>query len=86
MVTETSRVSFSVSTIECISCTPLFKRKLLEIGGVKAVTPYVMMNAISVDFDPNVIKLEEIKDRILEIAADAGFSGKVVFARTKLTR
>jgi copper chaperone CopZ len=78
---EKSRISFSVSTIQCISCTPVFKRELTKIPGVKAVSSYVMMNVIAVDFEPAVITLEDIKKRIIEIVADAGFSGKVKFAR-----
>lgn len=82
MMAEKSRVSFSVSTIRCISCTPVFKRELLKIPGVKAVTPYAMMNTIVVDFESNVISLDDIKNSIIKIAADAGFSGLVVFARS----
>lgn len=81
-MSEKSRVSFSVSTIQCISCTPVFKRELSKIPGVKAVSPYVMMNVIAVDFEPSTITLDEIKERIIKIAVDAGFSGKVVFARS----
>lgn len=76
-----NRISFSVSTIECISCTPIFKRELLKILGVKAVTPFAMMNLIVVEIDPQIITVAEVKSQVLKIAVKAGFSGKVIFSR-----
>jgi copper chaperone CopZ len=76
-----NKVTFSVSTIECISCTPVFKRELLKIPGVKSITPFVMMNLIVVDIDPQIITIDEVKSHVLKIADSAGFSGKVVFSR-----
>ena len=76
-----NRIAFSISTIECISCTPVFRRELLKIPGVKSVTPFVMMNLIEIEIDPKIITIDEIKSRVLKIADSAGFSGKVVFSR-----
>lgn len=75
------KISFSVATIECIACTPVFKRELLKIPGIKDVKPLVMMNQINVEIDPEIISVDRVKEAILEIATKTGFGGKVVFAR-----
>ena len=74
------KISFWVATIECIACTPVFKRELLKISGIKDVQPLVMMNQINVEIDPKIISVDRVKEVILEIAAKTGFGGKVVFA------
>lgn len=79
---RTTKISFSVATIECIACTPVFKRELLKLSGIKNVQPLVMMNQINVEIDPEIISIDKVKEEILEIAAKTGFEGKVVFART----
>lgn len=76
-----NRISFSVYSIECISCTPVFKRELLKIPGVKAVTPFAMMNLIVIEIDPQIITVAEVKRQVLKIAAKAGLSGKVIFSK-----
>ena len=76
-----NRISFSISTIQCISCTPVFKRELLKIPGIIAVTALVMMNLVVVEIDPQKITVDEVKSHVLQIADKAGFSGKVVFSR-----
>ena len=78
--TKSSEISFSVSSIECIACTPYFKRELQKIPGIKDVKPLVMMNRINVEIDPNAITMKEVKQEILKIADKAGFGGRVVFS------
>ena len=77
----TYRISFSVSTIECITCTPVFKRELVKVRGVKKVEPLVMLNIIDVDIDPEITNEDEIKRRILEIAERFGYGGKDIFRK-----
>jgi copper chaperone CopZ len=79
--TNSSKISFSVASIECIACTPFFKRELRKLRGVKHVEPMVMMNTINVELDPKTTSADEVKKEILKIAAKGGFGGKVVFLR-----
>ena len=74
-----SRTVFTVKTIECVACTPAFKRQLGMLKGVKSVRPRIMLNRIEVEFDDRVISKQEIKNRILEIGAKSGFGGKILF-------
>jgi copper chaperone CopZ len=76
-----TRISFSVSTIDCIACTPVFKRELMRLPGIKSVEPLVMLNIINVEIDPRATSVDEVKQKILEIASRAGFEGRVVFSR-----
>lgn len=79
---QTTNISFSVATIECIACTPVFKRELLKLSGIKDVKTLVMMNQINVEIDLEIISPDQVKEEILEIAAKTGFGGKVIFRRT----
>jgi copper chaperone CopZ len=79
--TNSSKVSFSVSSIECIACTSFFERELQKLRGIKGVKPLVMMNTINVELDPKTTTADEVKKEILKIAAKGGFGGKVVFLR-----
>ena len=72
-------ISFSVLSIDCISCTPVFKRELQKIPGIKEVKPMVMMKMIKVELDPKATTRVEVKKEILKIATKVGFGGKVVF-------
>lgn len=73
------KISFTVSTIDCIACAPVFKRELQKLTGVKNVEPLPMMNVINVESDSSRISSEELKEKILEIASKAGYSGRVIF-------
>ncbi|MDG6995377.1 MAG: heavy-metal-associated domain-containing protein [Nitrososphaerota archaeon] len=74
-----SRTVFTVKTIECVACTPSFKRELGKLRGVKSVRPLIMLNRIEVEFDDRVISKQEIRSKILEIGTKSGFGGKIVF-------
>lgn len=76
---QTARTTFTVRTIECVSCTPAFRRHLERVKGVKSVRALVMLNKIEVEFDADVVSKEEIKNKILEVGSKSGFSGKIVF-------
>jgi len=75
-----SEISFSVSGIQCIACTPYFKRELQKIPGIKEVKALVMMNMINVEIDEDITTRDEVKHEILKIAARAGLGGKIVFS------
>ena len=72
-------ISFSVLSIDCIVCSPIFKRELQKIRGVTDVKPLVMMNIIKVEIDPNIISKDEVKKIVFEIAARAGLKQKIIF-------
>jgi copper chaperone CopZ len=72
-------ISFSALSIECIACTPVFKKELQKILGVVSVKPLVMMNMINVEIDPSIITKDEVKKKLLEIATRAGLKEKIVF-------
>ena len=72
-------ISFMVLSIECIACTPVFKRELRKTLGVTDVNPLVLMNMITVEIDPNITTKDEVKKKILEIATRAGLKQKIVF-------
>lgn len=76
---QISRTIFTVRTIECVSCTPAFKRQLEHLKGIKSVRALVMLNRIEVEFDSNTISKDLIKNEILEIGSKSGYSGKIVF-------
>jgi copper chaperone CopZ len=68
-----------VRTIDCVACSPAFKRELGRLGGVRSVRALVMLNKILVEFDPSVITEERIKEKIMKVGSKAGFEGKIVF-------
>ena len=72
-------IPFSVSSLVCIACTPLFKKELQKLSGIKEVKPIVMMNMINVEIDPNITTVDEVKKEILKIGARAGLEDKIVF-------
>ena len=80
MLSNRDTISFSMRSIECIACTPVFKRELSKLQGVKEVDPFVMTNTIRVEIDPDVITKEAVKKEILRIATKSGLDNKVVFS------
>jgi copper chaperone CopZ len=76
---NTNRLSFSVLSLACIACTPVFDRELRKLPGVTAVKPLVMLNSINVEIDPQKITSTELKQEVLKIADRAGLSGKIIF-------
>jgi copper chaperone CopZ len=76
MTNKNSTISFSVSSIECIACTPVFKRELQKLSGIKDVKPFVMTNMIKLEIDPRTVTVDEVKKEILNIVARAGFAAE----------
>jgi copper chaperone CopZ len=76
---NSNEISFSVSGLVCIACTPLFQKQLEKLPGIRKVKPIVMMNTISVEIDPQTTTSDVVKSKVLEIAAKAGLKEKIVF-------
>ena len=77
---STSKVSFSTSSIQCITYSLGFNRALCKIPGVKNVESFAMMNTVNVEIDPREIAIHEVKSQIQQIAERFGF-GKVAFSQ-----
>ena len=75
-----SKISFTVRSIECVACTPFFKRELDRTRGVKSVRALVMLNRIEVEFDESVISRNAIEEKIRATGSKAGFGGKILFS------
>lgn len=72
-------ISFSVLSLVCIACTPLFKKELQKLPGIKEVKPIVMLNMINVEIDPETTTTDEVKKEIVKIGARAGLKERIVF-------
>ena len=57
------------------------QEELQKLTGVREVKSFVMTNTIKVAIDPKIVTIDEVKKEILNVAARAGFSGRVVFSR-----
>lgn len=74
-------LSFTVQTIDCIICSPVFRRHLGKIGGVMEVKELPITNKIIVVFDEAQIDEQTLKQEINRISDKAGFGGKLIFHR-----
>ena len=81
MTVASGRVSFTVSSLDCIACMPVFQRKLVDLKGVESVKPLPMLNRIIVEFSPADVSEEEVKKEVMSIAEKAGLAEKIVFGR-----
>jgi hypothetical protein len=80
MTVTNGRVSFTVSSLDCMACRPIFQRKLVNLKGIGSVKPLPMLNKIVVEFFPADVSEEEVKKTILSIAEKTGLSGKIIFS------
>lgn len=78
-------VSFTIQTIDCIACSPIFRRALLRVGGVIEVKELPMTNKIVVVFDGSRLGRQALVDEISRTSQKAGFGGKVIFHRQSAT-
>ena len=74
-------IRFSVATISCVACTPVFRKGLERVEGVKEVRELPMLNKVVVDYDPGKADEETVKQEIQRVADRAGFKGKVIISR-----
>lgn len=78
---KAQQVSFSVQTIDCITCWPVFRRSLTKIDGVLEVKELPITNKIIVVFDDSKLEKDRVQREINDIAKKAGYGGKVIFHR-----
>jgi hypothetical protein len=76
-----ARLSFTVSSLDCIVCTPIFRRELVAATGIERVKPLPLLNKIVVEFVPAEISEEEVKKTVTAIAEKAGLAGKIIFGK-----
>lgn len=74
-------LSFTVQTIDCIICSPVFRRHLRKISGVKEIKELPITNKIIVVFDETQIDEQALRQKIERISEKAGFGGKLIFHR-----
>ena len=72
-------LSFTVQTIDCIACTPVFSRHIGKISGVREVKELPITNKIIVAFDGSQLDRSSLEQAINKISKRAGYGGKVIF-------
>ncbi len=76
---EKGRVAFEVATLDCIVCTPVFRRALKGADGVTAVKELTLMNKIVVEYEGGKVTEEKVKNVILAAPSKAGLRDKIIF-------
>ncbi len=74
-------LSFTVQSIDCITCSLIFRRHLGKIGGVKEIKELPITNKIIIVFNDTQIERQALKQEIEKISEKAGFGGKLIFHR-----
>ena len=67
------RAVFSVTNMDCVTCSMAIEKKLKRLDGIKEVGSAVMLNKIFVDYDDSKLSLAVIKKTI----KDAGYANYV---------
>ncbi len=78
---EKQQVAFTVQTIECIACTPVFRRELTKVPGVIEVRELPMTNKIIVTFNAARLPRAELQSEITSVSRRAGFGDRIIFVR-----
>ena len=78
---QRQQVSFTVQTLDCIACTPVFRRSLGRLAGVLEVKELPITNKIIVEFDGAQLDRKRLEAEIVGISQKSGFGGKVIFHR-----
>jgi copper chaperone len=55
---------FKVVGMYCISCKSVVEKQLKNESGIKGIDLDYMTNSVIIEFDPSIITIEEIKDRL----------------------
>ncbi len=63
-MTRIEKALFKIVGMYCITCKPIIEKQLKDENGIKKIDIVYMTDVIVVDFDPLVIKKEEIKERL----------------------
>ena len=74
-------LAFTVQSLDCVTCSPYFRRPLFRIDGVLDVKELPVTNKIVVVFDEDRLERSRLAEEVTEIARKAGLGGKIVFAR-----
>ncbi|MDG6910220.1 MAG: heavy-metal-associated domain-containing protein [Nitrososphaerota archaeon] len=74
------RVAFTVQSIDCIACSPVFRRHLGKMAGVLEVSEFPITNKVAVTFDEEQLNRKVLEDEIARTAKQAGL-GEVIFER-----
>ncbi len=72
-------LSFTVQTIDCILCSPIFRRPLARIDGVLEVKELPITNKIVVLFDGTRLGRARLSEEVTRVAEKAGLGGKIIF-------
>ncbi len=72
-------LSFTVQTIDCITCSPFFRRPLAKIDGVLDVKELPMTNKIIVVYDETRLERRNLAEEVSKIARKAWLGGKIIF-------
>ncbi len=78
---QEQQVSFTVQTIGCIACTPVFRRNLGKLPGVAEVQELPITNKVVVKFDPTKVDRATLEAEVVRISRRAGFGDKIIFWR-----
>jgi copper chaperone CopZ len=81
MTLTSGRVSFTVSSLDCIVCIPIFQRKLANLKGIVSVKPLPMLNRVVVEFSSADVSEEEVKKEVMSIAEKVGLSERIIFGK-----
>lgn len=76
---QKGQVSFTIQTIDCITCSPLFRIHLKKIDGVLEVKELPITNKIIVVFDESKLDKQHLTSEIQQIAKKAGLESKIIF-------
>lgn len=74
-------VSFTVQTVDCITCSPFFRRSLGKTDGVLEIKELPITNKIIVVFDPARLDRSTLVQEITRISERAGLGGKIIVHR-----
>ena len=80
-VKQQQQISFTVQSIDCITCWPVFRRHLGKVNGVLEVKELPITNKIIVVFDGSKVDRPAVLREINDVAKRAGYDGKVIFSR-----
>jgi copper chaperone CopZ len=76
---EVKKVRFSVSGINCLACSPAFRRGLARFEGIRSVKGLPMLDKVVVEFDPSKTNESRVRAEISIVAERSGFKRKVIF-------
>ena len=74
-------LSFTVHSIDCITCSPFFRRPLAQIDGVLEVKELPITNKIVIVFDEARLERRRLTEEVTRAAKKAGLGGKIIFVR-----